>query len=260
MIRMNINSVSVCIIICVLLVAGCQQPQHVVKPIVLESNDDWSIDNVLPVSQYHIGGRSVQRRPIVYQTLGFGPDVVLIMATIHGSEPAGTPLVRYLARYLQDNPYLLEGRTVVVVPVANPDGLAHRSRHNARGIDLNRNFAAMNRINTAVYGASGQSEPESAFIDRLLKQYRPNRIVSIHQPLNCVDYDGPARDLAERMARKCRLPLKKLGSRPGSLGAYAGETLGIPIITFEMLAGDSSLSDVQLWNHYGEALLEAVKY
>ena len=258
MIRTDTVALITALAIC-MIVTGCQQPQPVVKPVVLEENE-WSIDDALPISQYHIGGRSVLKRPIVYQTFGFGHDVALILATIHGSEPAGTPLVRYLARHLQQNPHLVEGRTVVLVPVANPDGLAHNRRHNARGVDLNRNFAATNRINTVAYGSSGQSEPESAFIDRLLKQYRPNRIVSIHQPLNCVDYDGPARDLAERMARKCRLPLKKLGSRPGSLGAYAGETLGIPIVTFEMRAGDSSLSDVQLWNLYGEALLEAVKY
>jgi len=242
-----------------MLLAGCQQPQAEIEPIGSEETlTKRPIEELLPVYQYHIGGRSVLKRPIVYQTLGSGPDVVLIMATIHGNEPAGTPLVHQLASYLKQNTHLLEGRTVVLVPVVNPDGLANRTRNNARGIDLNRNFAAMNRVNSARYGAAGQSEPESAFVDRLIKKYRPDRIVSIHQPLDCVDYDGPAHALAEMMARHCHLPLKKLGSRPGSLGAYAGETLGIPIVTFEMRRNDTGLTETQLWKLYGNAMLAAV--
>ena len=260
-IRVAIASVTICIIL-----TGCQQQQAEVGPVGLEKDrtehtlaeTERSVETLLPNYQYHIGGRSVRKRPIVYQTLGSGPDVVLIMATIHGDEPAGTPLVRHLARYLKQNTHLLAGRTVILVPVVNPDGLASRTRNNARGIDLNRNFAAMNRINSARYGTSGQSEPEAAFVDRLIKQYRPHRIVSIHQPLDCVDYDGPAQELAALMAGQCRLPLKKLGSRPGSLGAYAGETLGIPIVTFEMRRGDTGLSEAQLWNLYGNAMLSAV--
>ena len=168
--------------------------------------------------------------------------------------------MRRLSRYLQEHPYLLKGKTVVIMPVANPDGLARRNRHNARGVDLNRNFAANNRVNNSTHGMSGQSEPEARLIARLIKTHRPNRIVTLHQPLNCVDYAGPAYDLAKSMADACDLPLKKLGSRPGSLGAYAGETLGIPIVTFEMLKRDSALSEDQLWSRYGRAMMVAVNY
>ena len=260
MLNRPIKTVIACCAICILF-TGCQQPQSEVKPVGLgEEPTERSAEELLPISKYHIGGRSVLQRPIVYQTLGSGPDVVLIMASIHGNEPAGTPLVHTLARYLKQNTHLLEGRTVVLVPVVNPDGLASHSRRNARDIDLNRNFAAINRVNTAAYGASGHSEPESIFVDNLIKKYRPQRIVSIHQPLDCVDYDGPARELAAMMARQCHLPLKKLGSRPGSLGAYAGETLGIPIVTFEMRRGDTGLSETQLWKLYGDAMLSAVTY
>ena len=66
--------------------------------------------------------------------------------------------------------------------------------------------------------------------------------------------------LAERMGQYCALPVKKLGARPGSLGSYAGVTLGIPIITFEMLSADSQLNSVALWQKYGRALLAAIVY
>jgi protein MpaA len=192
--------------------------------------------------------------------LGDGSDVTFIMATIHGNEAAGTPLVRSLSWYLRQHPEMLAGRKVVLMAVANPDGMVHSSRYNAKGVDLNRNFEAANRINTKETGLLPLSEPEAVIIKGLIQEYKPDRIVSIHQPLNCIDYDGPAQMLAERMGQYCALPVKKLGAMPGSLGSYAGVTLGIPIITFEMLPADSQLNSVALWQKYGRALLAAIIY
>jgi len=78
--------------------------------------------------------------------------------------------------------------------------------------------------------------------------------------MSCIDYDGPASALAARMAQYCDLPVKKLGAEPGSLGSYAGLTLRIPIITFELLPSDSALSPERLWQRYGKALLAAIVY
>jgi len=207
-----------------------------------------------------LAGRSAQGRPITVNILGDADDTVLIMATIHGNEPAGTPLLNRLAEHLQNNPHLLAGRRVVLMPVANPDGLAANTRENARGIDLNRNFEAANRIDNSTNGFRPLSEPESRALKSVIEEYRPSRIVSIHQPLNCIDYDGPGRALATRMAQYCDLPAKKLGGRPGSLGSYTGDALGIPTITFEMPASASQLSDAALWQKYGKALVAAVVY
>jgi protein MpaA len=68
----------------------------------------------------------------------------------------------------------------------------------------------------------------------LIGKFQPAGLVSIHQPLACVDYDGPAAELAAAMSAACDLPVKRLGSRPGSPGAYFGEILGRPIITLEL--------------------------
>ena len=62
------------------------------------------------------------------------------------------------------------------------------------------------------------------------------------------------------MAQYCALPVKKVGARPGSLGSYAGVTLGIPIITFEMTEADSKLNSEAIWQKYGRALLAAIVY
>jgi protein MpaA len=219
------------------------------------------LDPALTPTQQIKAGMSVEKRPIEYHVIGKGPEVIFIMATIHGDEPAGTPIVKQLAEYLrQSRQGFLKGRKVVLLPVANPDGLAKNSRFNANGIDLNRNFATQNRINNNKFGLAPLSEPESYIIRQIIQQYKPERIVSIHQPFGCIDYDGPGRTLAEQMAKYCDLPMKKLGAHPGSLGSYAGEALGIPTITFEMQGFDSNLEPRVLWHKYGQALLAAIIY
>jgi len=244
---------TVCVLFGVMVFAGCVEPVRYPE-IVGELPS-----SVFP-AQYRIVGASLQQRPIMCLVLGDGPDVTLIMATIHGNEAAGTPLVRSLSWYLRQHPEMLAGRKVVLMAVANPDGMVYGSRYNAKGIDLNRNFEAKNRVNSKEAGLTALSEPEVRAIRQLLLEYTPDRIVSIHQPLNCIDYDGPARMLAERMGQYCALPVKKLGARPGSLGSYAGVTLGIPIVTFEMLQADSQLNSETLWQKYGRALLAAILY
>ncbi|MEM9658430.1 MAG: hypothetical protein AAF961_08725, partial [Planctomycetota bacterium] len=112
---------------------------------------------------------------------------------------------------------------------------------------------------TKPHGETPLSEPESRVLMKLVCHYFPNRIVSIHQPLNCIDYDGPAKDLAEAMAAVCPIPVKKLGSRPGSLGSLFGVTLQRPIITFE-LPPDAEMESEALWKTYGGALVAALRH
>ena len=219
-----------------LAVAGCQAPQT------------------------RIVGMSVQGRPLECLELGRGSDVVLILAAIHGSESAGTPLVQRLAEELRARPALLKGRRVVLMPLANPDGFAAHTRQNANGVDLNRNYPASNFRKKNTHGDEPLSEPESRALVAVLDRYQPHRIVSIHQPLACIDYDGPAEELARAMSACTDLPLKKLGSRPGSLGSYAGVTLGIPIVTLELPASARDWDAEAQWSAYGRALLAAVCY
>lgn len=253
--RKSLAILTVCALFAVLTFAGCYAPVSYPELV----NTDVP-PTVVSTARYDIVGKSVQGRPIMCLVLGQGPDVVLIMATIHGNEPAGTPLVRRLASHLRQNPEILDGRKVVLLRVANPDGLAHNSRYNIHGVDLNRNFEVANRLNSIQSGLTALSEPESRAIRKIILQYKPDRIVSIHQPLACIDYDGPGQELAEHMGQYCELPVKKLGARPGSLGSYAGVTMGIPIITFEMLRADTQLDDEILWQKYGKALVAAVVY
>jgi murein peptide amidase A len=205
-------------------------------------------------------GYSVKERPIVCRRLGDGQYVVLMMASIHGNEAAGTPLLNDLAEHVVANSEILDGVTLVLMPVVNPDGVESGKRYNARGVDLNRNFPAENRQNSSRYGLNALSEPEALAIYQVINDTLPNHIVTLHEPMQCVDYDGPAKALATVMSEFCPLPVEKLGSRPGSLGSYAGVTLGIPTITFELPPNAAGQSPKFLWRFYGEALTQAVLY
>jgi len=205
-------------------------------------------------------GKSVRGAQITCKILGHGEEAILIIATIHGNEPAGTGLVNQLVDYLANHPELLKNRRVLIIPVANPDGLTRGIRHNINGVDLNRNFPGRNFSRNRRHGNSPLSEPESRAIHGIIHNYSPHFIVSIHQPGRCIDYDGPARDLAEAMAKYCDLPVRRVGSRSGSLGSYAGLDLNIPIITVELPGSASTQGKEGLWQTYGRMLLAAVCY
>jgi protein MpaA len=207
-----------------------------------------------------IAGHSVEGRPIRYTVHGHGSRVVLFLASIHGSEGAGTPLLERMAAHLAENPDTLRGVTAILLPVANPDGLARRDRLNNHGVDLNRNFPAGNRRDIERFGLNALSEPESRALHTLIESRRPELIISIHQPLACVDWDGPPETeaLARRMSDACGLPVKKLGARPGSLGAWFSEVPGKPILTLE-LPKDPPADETALWEQYGPALLAMLR-
>ncbi len=234
--------------------AGCRQPDDRLR------DEDQARRDHLRSSHRSLIGKSVEARPIECLTYGDGPDTVLILATIHGNESAGTPLLERLAVHFDAHPDLVAGRRILLVPVTNPDGFSKRVRHNHSGVDLNRNFPASNWNSSERHGDSALSEPESVALHNLIESARPNRIVSLHEPYGCIDYDGPAEGLARAMAAQCDLPVRKLGGRPGSLGSYAGETLKIPIVTVEFPESVARWDGAAMWDRYGKMLLAAITY
>ncbi len=205
-------------------------------------------------------GVSTRGKPIGCEVYGEGPDTVLFIASIHGNEPAGTPLLRALAERLKSNGFSLGDKRVVLIPISNPDGYERKRRHNANGVDLNRNFPAENFRAKRRHGNKPLSQPESRAIFDAIERFRPGCIISIHQHGACIDYDGPARELARSMSKSGKLKLKKLGARPGSLGSYAGDQLGIPVVTVELPSGLHGLNGDALWSRYGSMLLEPLRW
>lgn len=206
------------------------------------------------------GRTSVEGRPLDYSTHGYGAETIMILGGIHGNEPASAVLVEKLAANLNVHPLLLKGKRVVTSPLLNPDGLERNTRGNANRIDLNRNFATRNRKSGKRSGYEPLSEPEAVFIADLIAYYKPVRILSVHQPLKCVDWDGPGKELARALSETSGLPMKKLGSLPGSLGSYAGIELGIPIITLELPRRVEERGEDFIWEKYGETMLRFIQF
>jgi hypothetical protein len=181
-------------------------------------------------------GRSVRNRPIEAQVFDGSAGCILIVGGLHGDESLSPALVERLSQHLDRDPEARANRCIVLVPRANPDGLAAGTRANARGVDLNRNFPASNYRPGRDHGAKALSEPETRALYGALTRYHPSCVVAIHGPLNGVDPDGGAasRQLARDMANVGPLPYRDLPAHPGSLGSYAAYRLGVKMITYEL--------------------------
>src|SRR6202012_580642 len=99
----------------------------------------------MPGSQIftHSLGRTIEGRDMIaHANFDFAKppapaDAALLIGGTHGNEPA---TVRLLESFLQSPVWgELRAFPAMVLPLANPDGAAHGTRYNARGIDLNRN-------------------------------------------------------------------------------------------------------------------------
>lgn len=205
-------------------------------------------------------GHSVLGRPLVYAVReppsgGPAAATVLIAGAIHGDEPAsGVLAARFFTELsrtdLPSDPSVSQSEPtaprvrVVVVPVVNPDGFAASAKDNAHDVDLNRNFPTRNHgeRRRAGYepgsapGSEPGSEPETAALVALIARESASWLIAIHQPLECVNYDGPATAWAEWVAAATGLPARAdIGyPTPGSMGTYYGVERQVPILTLEL--------------------------
>ncbi len=145
-------------------------------------------------------GRSYDGRPIQATHLaGEGPRL-LVIGCIHGDECEGIEVTRLLARSAARADLWL-------VHQLNPDGYARRSRTNARGVDLNRDFFAA-------------TQRETRIARKLILRLRPDVTIWFHQPQAVVRAWGPSRAIARRYARLSRVPYRSLPWPPGTASRW----------------------------------------
>lgn len=204
---------------------------------------------------------SVEERPLVFAEIGNAKstNTTLILSLVHGDEITPLYISLKLADWLESNMDRLSRNRVIFAPLVNPDGFFQKTkkRVNANGVDVNRNFATKDWAEKAINtwkiryksdprrnpGKMAGSEPETLFQQDLIERFKPQKIISIHAPLNSMDYDGPQglslSAFPKEYIKRClelRSMLKAVSSGffPGSLGNYAGQERGIPTLTLEL--------------------------
>lgn len=140
-----------------------------------------------------------------------GTTRLLYMANIHAMEFLGTEVILALAEAFLKNPPV--NCEIWLIPSVNPDGrlLAEGVaqsrckqflRHNAHGVDLNRNFDVdfnrdywLSRWLPRLYrsGETPFSEPETAALRGFLAQHPPHFALSLHSFGNRIFYPWSAR-------------------------------------------------------------------
>jgi hypothetical protein len=117
-------------------------------------------------------GRSIQGRTIHLVTLGRGPRRILLWSQMHGDEPSATPALLDLADTLlasdaSEHRAILEGTTLLIVPMLNPDGAERYARRNAQAIDINRDALHL-------------STPEGRLLKAVRDRFQPELGFNLH--------------------------------------------------------------------------------
>lgn len=194
------------------------------------------------------------------------PKKILVFATFHGDEPEGPVVASNWIQRLED----LDSRNSWrILPVMNPDGALRKTRMNANGVDLNRNFPTndWNQLANKYWqqraksnprrfpGPSGGSEPETQCAIEHIQDFHPDFIISLHTPYGILDFDGPRLDFPNF----AHLRWFRLGTFPGSLGRYMWKDRQVPVLTVELKANDKILDIPEKMDSLQDLVGEAAK-
>jgi protein MpaA len=196
-------------------------------------------------------GHSGEGRAIVVYRAGDPHGTrILVMGCIHGNECAGLAVVRALRR-VRGGP-----ADLWIVPNLNPDGYAHGTRQDARGVDLNRNWSTGWRgggrpFDTYYGGPRPFSERETRIARRLILRARPRVTIWFHQHMDLIwAYGDPGTRAGRIYARAAGMRLYHHPSLPGTSTLWQDHHLkGTAALTVELPAGRLSARQVRRHVH-----------
>ncbi|TWT49953.1 murein peptide amidase A [Thalassoglobus neptunius] len=147
------------------------------EAMVLPSSVDSS-DRVVAVWEKPL--QSTAGRPIEITPVGRGPLRILVVGSIYGNEPESIQLIDSFSEEVRNGIRSTQTQ-YLIIRTPNPDGFIDHVRTNHNGVELNRNFpstwftANPNRLT----GPHPGSEVETQHLLRILKEFRPHRVVHI---------------------------------------------------------------------------------
>lgn len=119
-------------------------------------------------------GKSVENRSINMLTLGSGPKKILLWSQMHGNESTATLALLDILKFFNSSDEwnlqkkdLLKKVTIYMIPMLNPDGADPFKRHNAVGVDLNRDALRL-------------SMPESRILKNARDEINPDWGFNLH--------------------------------------------------------------------------------
>ncbi len=164
---------------------------------------------------------------------------VLVVASIHGNELGTVPIAQRLLSVA-----IPDGVLVAIIPALNPDGWAEQARHNARNVDVNRNFPW--RWAPADGGPGPASEPETQAVMGLVQANPWDLTVWIHQPLGYVAAVPPSvRRFAEAWCVATGLPYREDLDQHGGGETWAAKAAGVPSMLVEVATHDATVEMVE---------------
>ena len=246
-------------------------------------------------------GRSMLGRDIDCFRIGEGKRSILALGAHHAMEHITTLALYDFIEFLAERSeraaaccgvnvaFLLSRFSFFIVPCVNPDGVElqlngakegpmysrelrmndgssdfSRWQANARGVDLNHNyaygFAEYKRIEAAegilpgktrYSGEYPESEPETKSISNFVRILAPAAVVSLHTQGEEI-FSMPKTDRVEKIAKRLaekvgyKHSIAKGHAAYGGLSDFTGESLGIPSFTVELGLGENPLPEKQL--------------
>jgi protein MpaA len=199
--------------------------------------------------QVLVVGTSAEGRPIQAFVLGPGSHDLLVVGDIHGAPEVNTAaLVWAMLQTFEREPALLPADLqLVLIPEANPDGLAEGTRELADGVDPNRNWPTPDWSPDS-YGPDGYlpdgggpvplSEPETQALAAFVLRLRPVAVLSYHSAAPLV-MGGPvarASGLFDAYAEASGYPSGYWTAYPvsGDFAQWCDDSLGIPTVEVEL--------------------------
>lgn len=204
-------------------------------------------------------GTSLQGRNLTARRFGEGDHLIMLVGGLHGGYEANTvTLIDEMITYFETNPGLiLPGITLLLIPAANPDGVARgrslEGRFNANGVDLNRNWGCDWQQNAVFQdmavnpGAQAFSEQETQLLAALINDLQPSIVLFYHSAANGVyggdcDGDGTSDQMVQILGNATGYNFGAAFSEYAVSGTASNwvDGLGIPSADVELATADGT--------------------